>query len=486
MDLLGDLVETFRFSMAEEYIMRFELTFHHTNSADVWDALSIKDASPQEYLWAQWVSLPRCPVSTGYLPLFVSKDTATKYALNVKMGWGTEEWMPKIGRAKRGRPSTPLEGFISMKRQKSNAQLPTPVSTPRSGSSVAGTDTMIRYHLNGNLIERHSFRCLLCGRDQRSLDRLEFHLVQGHPTLEIRFDANPTSGNALDETVVDIIVLGTSDTKQRGKGRAKFDKEDSVIDEIEWQTHERSLWDSPLILQKVTADARWSLRRGRKIKHTPPPPSGSAFAAVADIQLELPVRTRARPPIPHRPEGADSVSFISSDNKAALHSGEELSDEDDDVDEAHLRVAQRVQMMQQLGDTHEQRFLLDINSYIEDEGPHGDKLLGPCLRRWMHKRKVWLEDKAMAASFEKFMYAAWNKRYLSEEVYRSCMDVLKEIRDGPISIAVAAGAELSPEPASAAAARTMDECVCGKRPINIKQTAICSNKVSLRILFQAI
>ncbi|KIV98370.1 hypothetical protein, variant 4 [Verruconis gallopava] len=486
MDHMKDIVEndiTWREAMAEDYLMRFELIFPSPQDGyDVWEALSINSAEgPNGVLWAQWARLPRCPAANDYLAIFAGKDTTTKYVLNVNMGWGTEQWLPSSGTGKRRRTSTPLEAWNMTKRHKSNGQLPTPVSTPRSGSSIASTDVTMRWHINGQLIEKHGYQCILCGgRDLKSLDKVEVHLVNSHTCLEFSIETDAPAG-AIDESVVDIIVVnGVSFPKHKNtnnKGRVKgvSDKEDSVIDDFEFTTPYDPY--APISAQQVLKDPRFTVMRGRKAKDIPQPLPAPIHVPVADVQLELPARTKRRVPVARHPTQPD-FRFLSSDNKATLTAGEMLSDEDDDIDEEHLRAARRVEMMQMIPDEKERLFLLDMNTHIESEQPRGDIFLGPCLRRWLHKRRAWLKDATIAKMFEDFLYAAWSKSYISEDMYRACMNVSQDVRNDSSLLAVDNSYDFEKMGMTTRSSRAKDECLCGVKvnSASLKTRISCANK----------
>jgi hypothetical protein len=478
-DIVGDEI-TWREAMAAKYTMRFDLRFLNPKEAGrVWDALGVDDAAaPQDGLRASWVSLPRCPDANQHLPLFGAKDTTTRYALNVTMGWGTKDWLPRTGNGKRKRMGTPLECSNHFKRQKSNGQLPTPVSTPRSGTSIASTDTMIRYHLNGSLVEKHGYWCIICAnRELSSLDRLEFHLAQAHPLFEFSIESDSTNRSVVDDSPVDIIIKGNVGMKHKSRERAKgaVDRNDSVIDELDWHTHYPPY--SPLSFQQVLRDPQWSLGGIQKQRDTPQPQSVPSFAPVAEVELELPIRTKRAVPVAPHPK-QEGVLFLSSDNKAALQTGEILSDDDDQVLEMHLEVARRVELTAVVLDAKQRNFLLDMNAHIESEGPRADKLLGPCLRRWLHKRRQALKNDMTARMFEEFIYAAWKKDYISEEMYTSCMDMSKEIRNTPtLPEETVLFAQKTPM-----RVRGKEDCICHRKVEILKTRVDCANKVCFSLL----
>jgi hypothetical protein len=485
MDQLKVIVEndiTWREAMAESYKLRFHLTFMNPLEAKkVWHALDLPNSLPaQNGLWAKWAKLPRCPTATDYLPLFVAKDTTTKYVLNVKMGWGTEEWLPRTN-LKRSRLATPLETLNTLKRQKSNTGLLTPASTPRSNTSVVSTDVAVRYLFNGHVMAFDSYRCLLNGcrpYNLGSLDRLECHIANCHPSLEFSINMDSTNG-AIDESFVDIeIKSAPTDARPKGRGRGGrgiLEKADSVIDDITFNLPGDPF--TPIGVQQALKSSRWSL--GRQVRETlPTAPVAPEFMSLANIKTELPERVRKRQPVVPHPKMSDNVTFVSSDNKAALVQGEVLSDEDDAVDESHLTIARSTQMMEQISNPNARSFLLDLNAHIESEGIQGDKYLGPCLWRWLHKRQAWLRDTAVAQLFEALVWEAYNsKNYISAEVYKACMDKSQSIqneRAGRNNQATAAKEEIPVK-------RGKDSCSCGTEVMGVRDRAICANKVNISI-----
>jgi hypothetical protein len=479
MEELDDIREneiTWRVGMAVKYSMRFEFQFRTPKEAkQVFDGLDVDTiASPQDGLWAVWTELPRCPTTSQHLPIFVANETTTKFVLNVKMGWGTEQWVP---RTTSKRPATPMECLHILKRHKSNTQLLTPASTPRSNLSTASTDVAVRYHVNGRVVTMRGYHCLYkCPPfDMGSVDRLESHLANRHICLDFEI----TIGHeAIEETSVDIIITKNDDlssskpSRRSGRSGARrgLEKSDSVIEDFDWESPVHP--DVPLTLQQVTHDerTRWIPGAHYRVSETPQiatlPP---AFAPTAEIRLELPERLRRRyPVVPYR--GLKQVAFVSSDNKAALTTGELLSDEDDNTDESHLAIARKVQMSEQVSEPKARKFLLDINAHIESETIHGDKYLGPCLRRWLEKRKVWMKDKDIAKMYEDFIYKAYNREYMSREVYEECMHVSKETRNDERILR-----EPSPQQT---ARRAKDTCSCGREFVSVRDRILCSNKVS--------
>lgn len=489
MDELEQIVKhgiEWREVMAEQYSIRFQIEFPRA-AADVkrvWQVLDLPDPgeAPGD-LWAKWTKLPRCPEAKDYLPLFVGQDISTKYALNVHMGWGTEEWLPKTLSK---RPGTPLECLTALKRQRSNAQLLTPASTPRSHGSEASTDIVIRYHANGSVITKNGYHCLLnrCKpRNLGSLARLEHHLAHNHPSLE--FDVELDEDMSPGESHIDIrITTGSVDLlntrASKSRGRNASEKADSVIEDFDWSSPVAP--NTPLNLRQIKQNPEKfrlgeNRARVREPAHTPVL-AAPTFAPAAEIKLELPERLRQRKAVVPHPKSHNNVAFISSDNKAELVTGELLSDEDDGVDEAHLLLARKMQMMESIPDLTARKFLHDINAHLESEGASADKYLGPALRRWLHKRQDWLGDARIAKMFEDLVFAAYGKGYVSAEVYKTCMAVSQEVRNEHASRHAGRPQSRSE---SQITKRHKDTCSCGSTITSVRDRVICSNKVSLRV-----
>lgn len=346
--------------------------------------------------------------------------------------------------------------------------------------SVVSTDVVVRYHINDNVWTVNGYHCLFSRCNPKklgSLDKLESHIANCHPSLGFTLDMDLTTGD-IDESFVDIIIKGGQhESKQRSKirggGRGVLEKSDSVIEDFDWVSPIDP--NTPLSLQRVLEDRpRWTIGNHHRIRETPPATAFPAFAPVSDIKLELPTRVRHRVPVVPHPKRSNTVAFVSSDNKAALVTDEVLSDEDDGVDEAHLGIARNVQMMEQVLDTSARKFLLDVNAHIESESLQGDKYLGPCMWRWLHKRKAWLKDSAIAKMFEDMVYAAWGKGYMSEEVYKACMDVSQNVRNDP---SIRGYESRSPREGLPSARRAKDSCSCGKSFTSVRDRIACSNKV---------
>jgi hypothetical protein len=171
---------------------------------------------------------------------------------------------------------------------------------------------------------------------------------------------------------------------------------------------------------------------------------------------------------------------VSSYNKVLLEPGEQLPDEDDDIDEDHLALARNTQLKEILSESKtgsfEQKLLLDWNDHLANEGVLADRFLGPCFRRWIHRRQDWLRHPMIAQPFQKLLDAAAAKGYINAEWWRACTEAAAEAQED-IAVEGVRSIEQEVELESSAVKCTRDACPCARPFVGVRDRIACANKV---------
>jgi hypothetical protein len=247
-----------------------------------------------------------------------------------------------------------------------------------------------------------------------------------------------------------------------------------VLETMEWVGPPK-----PLDFTSAMSGGEATMELERQTQRRPAPTRGPIIPVIkrkdpAQIRLEIPQRLKHRIPMPQHPKRAEGGRFFSADSKAELLEDGEISDEE--RADVHIKLSRVMEMKALSIDEAEQRFLQDINNYVEDELVPGNNYLGPCIRRWIRKRRDWLQDETMRGYLEAFLKEAQRQDRIDDGFFETCMQAAAEAGEGDSLFGNATS-----EPMHKKVHRQHGQCKCGDSVEPGRKSATCTDPVSLQM-----
>ena len=283
----------------------------------------------------------------------------------------------------------------------------------------------VEYSFSNHTVETTGFRCIFCrDRDFHSLHRLRFHFDQVHANHKEMFQVEPKE-MPQDENLEELRVKVIVESESRGRGSRRR-RPRSSEDEFCWNTP-----SIPFDINKsLQGDKSWE-KKSQIQKPKVNIDSKPKFKVPEEVALQLPHWERKRHTLPAYPidkiniQKPSSRRWFDSNSKAIPGEGGLLSDSDDDITEPQFDLRRNHSIYALPVNSSRKGFLADINSHIADEQPN-NVFLGPCLMRWVTKRRAWMKNQWVKRDFDAFARHARERGYISEEVYLWCLKSAKE------------------------------------------------------------
>ena len=356
-------------------------------------------------LVAQWHKFPNCPekLSDSLLEATAWQDRTTykpKLSFKIKAAWGL--------------PPTPLEICNANLRSKSNT--PPHLPSPISEAEPTRPSIRIRWIFEGNWkhIDRLEFMdyvCPLCnGMKFDSMDLFHFHLTRNHDLFT--FGLNKVKFDSSDRGQQEIYAEVSVDTNARHRVRGGSNAPDQR--EMDYE-RPNTIFD----LQKHLKEYQDQFDKGprRTIRRASSnPKESSRVASGADLKAEIPTprpsrRLEAVPdiPAPDRkrfkvPPAPDGVKFFRLVSKRPLNEGEEISESDDDVDEAWL-IQKHSDIIKSFSDMSltEKVFICKYDKHMLTENLSSHVHFREALVRFCRINRTWLRKAEMRKEFHNNM-----------------------------------------------------------------------------------
>ncbi|KZF20592.1 hypothetical protein L228DRAFT_269894 [Xylona heveae TC161] len=373
--------------------------------------------------YAKWPNLLQCPQDGALLETCRYKDAKpiSDCGILVDMGWNKQK--------------TPLERYNSFLRDSPAIRFPTPVSDRASEASkvevtyvfgdwVSSTDgfRMKEWSVPG-------YHCPFChGKNLTSFEHLSFHLRNSHALF--KFDLEHVVNLEAPDNQANVSVK----VNIHDDLRETLINTPAYLEDLDWQRPRR-----PFDLKKyLEGDHSWvggsqtplrSLKRAstrRPSRTTASRGMSSTPSGLQDDEVpEIPPKRRKKYVVPPAPD--PSIRFFRTTSKRMLNEGEEISESDDDVDEAWL-IHKHDEVIDDFIDVSdpEKEFIKRWDAHMLEEGLSGNIHFADAMVRFVRANKLWLCTTERFVEFSKICAKLKLSGTIGGAVILRCVRIIHE------------------------------------------------------------
>ncbi|KAL5115799.1 hypothetical protein ACEQ8H_006294 [Pleosporales sp. CAS-2024a] len=370
-----------------------------------------KKQVPSTRLSASWDNILKIPDGKVLLPL---QDHTWKvpveYGIEVTMYWRT----------------APSDSILSIHNRHLRAQKRcTSQQTPQAILNEPKFRLIFIYA--GETLIKDGLECPHCPR-RRCTHMADFrmHLAGWHDNFEYQ-EASREVDDEGRETYTFITKLSDHNTHRIDqRASAKADEPFDVCVIAPRQAFDEQRWLEGDDSYRRKATAKVSKRPGAADVHT------TATLGLGELPRrksptevqEIPIRSKKLFMVPEAPPG---VTFFRAITKRPLQAGEEISESDDDVDEAWVKSRRIAEYTKDnsLSETTKQ-FLIAFDTHVWDEHLNSDVHVGDSVIRFVRRKHDWVWQANVFEPFKKKMDELLEDGIISGEVHAKCVEMVTE------------------------------------------------------------